>query len=79
LWVYANYDTADIYFHTWKGSNWLRWRFTNQGGGTYLGVWVTPIEPLVYHSAFDMLHHETLWDDEYKYDSNVWLMPYVVE
>ena len=78
LWVYANYDTAEVYFHTWKGSNWLRWQFTNQGGGAYLGVWAAPIEEEVYHSAFDMLHHETLWDDAYRYDSNVWLMPYTI-
>lgn len=78
LWVYANYDTAEVYFHSWKGSNWLRWQFTNQGGGVYLGVWSTPLDAQVYHSAFDILHHETLWDDQYMYDSNVWLMPYTV-
>jgi len=79
LWVYANYDTADIYFHSWKGSNWLRWQFANQGSGAYFAVWAAPVEALVYHSAFDMLHHQTLWDSEYRYDCNAWLMPYVVE
>lgn len=79
LWVYANYDTAEVYFHSWKGSSWLRWQFANQGGGRYFGVWSAPVAADVYHSAFDVLHHETLWDDEYRYDSNVWLLPYTVE
>jgi hypothetical protein len=79
LWVYTNQDTAEVYFHSWKGSNWLRWQLSYQGVGFYSGVWTTPIDPGIYHAAFDVLRHETLWDDQFPYDSNVWMLPYVVE
>lgn len=78
LWVYANDDTAEVYFHSWRLPNWHRWRFSNEGGGVYFGVWSTPVEAGIYHSAFDILQHETLWDSAYPYDSNVWLLPYMV-
>jgi len=79
LWVYANDGTADVYFHLWRETNWLRWGFRNEGGGVHFGVWTTPLEANVYHTGFDILQHETLWDDTYPYDSNVWLLPFVVE
>ncbi len=78
LWVYTNQDTAEVYFHSWKGSNWLRWELSYRGVGLYSGVWTTPLDAGVYHAAFDALRHETLWDDQFPYDSNVWMLPYVV-
>lgn len=77
--VYTDDETAEVYFHSWGQTNWLRSKFEHQGGGVYSGGWLIPGQVGIYHLAFDMLQHETLWDSAYSYDSKVWLLPYKVE
>ncbi len=50
----------------------------NVGEGTYTGTWHAQLVPAVRFVVFDCLQHGTLHDDEYPYDFNGWLFPYIV-
>jgi hypothetical protein len=50
----------------------------NIGDQSYSGVWHAQLLPAVRFAVFDCLQHETLHDDEYPYDFNGWLFPYLV-
>lgn len=80
LTVYANAATLRLFLHVFL-PHWpwhVRVPFTNAGDGTYTGVWNVQLIPAVRFAVFDCLHYGTLHDDEYPYDFNGWLFPYVV-
>jgi len=79
LTVYAGDPSAFVFLHAFRLLRHRRWRFHNDGGGVYSGVWFAPLRAGIHHAALDMIQHETLLDDTYPYDSNCWLMPYKVE
>lgn len=58
---------------------WWRWRFMNQVNGGWQRTWKTPLNKGVYPAIFDILHMNTLDDNQYRYDSNGWLIPYRIE
>lgn len=55
-----------------------RMRFKNNGDDTYTGTWTTGEFPGVRHVGFNALTHGTLDDDTAPYDSQAWMMPFVV-
>ncbi|MFI5371667.1 MAG: hypothetical protein ACHQ52_08920 [Candidatus Eisenbacteria bacterium] len=55
-----------------------RFHFKNNGDGTYSGTWATPDWPGLRHVGIDALTRGTLFDDSAPYDSQAWMMPYVV-
>lgn len=59
--------------------HWWRWRFNNVGVGIWTGTWTTPLIPSVRMAAFDILHQNTLDDNQYPYNSNAWIFPYRVQ
>ncbi len=66
-----------------------RVRFQNNGDNTYTAVWTVP-QPWQYgegpmpmgapvlHFGFDALSHGTLFDDTAPYDSQAWVLPFVI-
>jgi len=54
----------------------LRFRFTNNGDGTYTGVWTVPPVLGIHHFGVNALSHGTLFDDEAPYSSDAWILPY---
>ena len=55
-----------------------RLRFKNNGDGTYVGTWSTPMLPGLRHVGINALTHGTLYDDGAPYDSQAWMLPFVV-
>jgi hypothetical protein len=55
-----------------------RFRFANNGDGTYTGVWRAPFFTGIAHVGVNALSHGTLFDDAEPYDSEAWLLPYIV-
>ncbi len=76
--AYTNDSTACVFLHTFRALRPHRWRFLREGNGVYHGFWFTPRRLGIHHAAVDIIHHETIFDDEYPYDSNAWLLPYRV-
>jgi len=80
LTVYANGASHRLFLHVfvpiWPWH--VRLPFENGGDGTYTGVWNVQLIPAVRFAVFDCLHYGTLHDDEYPYDFDGWLFPYVV-
>ncbi len=81
LTVYSN-DDIYAFLHA-RGRRfgfrrWWRWEFDEIEYGVWSGVWLTPQMPGVRMAAFDILHMNTLDNNEYQYDSNVWIFPYRV-
>lgn len=56
----------------------LRFRFHNNGDNTYTGVWPAPMMMGMQHVGVDALSHGTLFDDTQPYDSQAWILPYLV-
>jgi hypothetical protein len=64
-----------------------RFRFHNNGDGTYSATWLVPDlrlgtgprpgpgRPPVFHFGVDALSHGTLFDDQAPYDSQAWVLP----
>ena len=64
-----------------------RFRFHNNGDGTYTGVWLVPDlrlengprpgpgRPPIYHFGVNALSKGTLFDNQAPYDSQAWLLP----
>lgn len=65
----------DVVVLKWRGT---KFRFQNHGDGTHTGVWRAPARMGVGHVGIDALAHGTLFDDEAPYDSQAWVLPYVV-
>jgi hypothetical protein len=59
----------------WAG---LRFRFHPNGDGTYTATWTTPMFAHVGHLGVNALSHGTLFDDTAPYDSQAWILPFVV-
>ena len=55
-----------------------RLQFKNNGDGTHTGTWMTPDLRGLRHIGVNALAHGTLFDDAAPYDSQAWMMPYVV-
>lgn len=55
----------------------LRFRFANNGDGTYTGKWVVPPVAGIHHFGVNALSHGTLFDDVAPYSSDAWILPYV--
>lgn len=55
-----------------------RFRLTNNGDGTYSGTFRVGLITGVRHFAVNALSHGTLFDDTAAYDSQAWILPYVV-
>jgi hypothetical protein len=55
-----------------------RFRFRNNGDGTYSGAWKSPALLGVRHVGVNALSHGTLFDDTAPYDSQAWILPYLV-
>lgn len=55
-----------------------RLRFHANGDNTYTGVWTVRALAGLRHFGVNALAHGTLFDDEAPYDSQAWLLPFVV-
>jgi len=55
-----------------------RMRFHNNGDGTYSGTWTTPDVAGLRHVGLNALTHGTLYDDTAPYDSQAWMVPFVI-
>jgi hypothetical protein len=55
-----------------------RFRFHNNGDNTYTGVWPIGAVAGVRHFGVNALSNATLFDDALPYDSQSWILPYVV-
>jgi len=55
-----------------------RFRFHNNGDGTHSGTWKSPALVGVRHVGVNALSHGTLFDDVAPYDSQAWILPYLV-
>ena len=55
-----------------------RRRFHSNGDGTYTATWSARALAGVHHLGVNALSHGTLYDDEAPYDSQAWILPYVV-
>jgi hypothetical protein len=55
-----------------------RERFHNNGDNTYTGTWRTPFLLGPRHFGVNALAKGTVFDDELPYDSQAWILPYVV-
>ena len=74
--LFANDNSALVYLHPFRLGG--RKKFENNGDGSYSGTWIIPSPPL-HRVGFDMIRKETLYDDTYPHDSNIWVFPYRVE
>lgn len=52
--------------------------FRNNGDGTYSGVWRAPYLAGIRHVGVNALSRGTLFDDSAPYDSEAWILPYLV-
>lgn len=57
-----------------------RFKFHNNGDNTYTGVWTVPLlaETGLHHFGVNALSRGTLFDDQAAYDSQAWLLPFVI-
>ena len=55
-----------------------RRRFHNNGDNTYTGVWRAPFFAGVEHVGVNAFSNGTLFDDAAAYDSQAWILPYVI-
>ena len=55
-----------------------RSRFHNNGDGTHTTTWTAGALDGLRHLGVNALSHDTLFDDEAPYDSQTWILPYVV-
>ncbi len=56
---------------------WWRWRFRKVEDGVWELTWRTPLRNLrIRPLIFDILHKDTIDDNEYQYDSKAWIFPY---
>jgi hypothetical protein len=73
--VYTNDNSALVFLHPYM---FFRYRLQNNGDGSYSGIGIIP-SPGFYRVAFDVIEWETIYDDTYPHDSNIWVYPYLVE
>lgn len=66
-----------IFTHHWPWH--FRIPFQKEEGGTFIGTWRVQRIPAVRFAVFDLLHHGTIYDDNYPYDFNGWLFPYLTQ
>lgn len=68
-----NDDVALLYLRD------MRFRLKNNGDDTYSGTFRTGWLAGVRHFGVNALSHGTLFDDTAPYDSQAWILPYIVE
>lgn len=56
-----------------------RFRLANHGDGTYGGTFRAGVFAGVRHFGVNALSHGTLFDDTAPYDSQAWILPYIVD
>lgn len=56
-----------------------RFRFRNHGDGSHSGTWMSPALLGVRHVGVNALSRGTLFDDAAPYDSQAWILPYLVK
>jgi hypothetical protein len=56
-----------------------RLRFHNNGDNTYTGVFRAGFLAGVQHAGVNALSHGTLFDDQAPYDSQAWILPYIIK
>ena len=56
----------------------LRFMFRNNGDNTYTGIWRAPRLAGLNHIGVNAFSHGTLFDDALPYDSQAWILPYIV-
>jgi hypothetical protein len=56
----------------------LRSRFQGNGDGTYTGVWIAPDHGGLGHVGVNAMTRGTLFDDTAPYDSQAWVLPFVI-
>lgn len=56
-----------------------RFRFRNNGDGTHVGTWKSPVLLGVRHVGVNALSHGALFDEAAPYDSQTWILPYLVK
>lgn len=79
--LYSNDADARVFLHIVRDESpyHIRIPFTyNNNNGSYTGTWNVELIPAVRLAVFDIIHKNTLEDDVYQYDSNVWLLFYLV-
>ncbi len=67
--------TDDIVVLMWRDH---KFRFHNNGDHTYTGTWKAPFLRGVGHVGVNALSNGTLFDDAAAYDSQAWVLPFVV-
>lgn len=81
LTVYSR-DNAYAFLHSYgvneKVSGWYRKGFCRAGSSLFTAVWNAPVQLGLYTIAFDLINKKTIDDNEYSYDSNVWVILYRV-
>ena len=55
-----------------------RMRFHNNGDGTHTITWTAAALAGLHHVGVNALSHGTLYDDEAVYDSQTWILPYLI-
>ncbi len=77
------YTADDVYSflhaHSHSPELWLRSRFTEIEPGVWQREWQTSPVPGIKTVAFDILQKLTIDEENYIYDSNVWMFPYRIE
>jgi hypothetical protein len=74
LTVTTNHTDDVVLLYRWMN----RRRFTNNGDGTYSAQFMTGDFPGLRHVGVNALTHGTLFDDTAPYDSQAWILPFVV-
>ncbi len=81
LTVETNGEPAKLFLHIFT-HHWpwhFRIPFQKEEGGTFIATWRVQRIPAVRFAVFDLLHYDTIYDDNYPYDFNGWLFPYVTK
>ncbi|MBN1693912.1 hypothetical protein JW879_00745 [candidate division WOR-3 bacterium] len=79
------YSSSSPYYHIYAylHANSLghlrRWRLEEIETGVWQGYWVTPLISGIRSIAFDIVEKETIDEEEWRYLSSIWLLPYKIE
>jgi hypothetical protein len=73
------YYNIYAYLHANSLGHWRRWRLEEIETGIWQGYWVTPLISGIRAIAFDIVEKETIDEEEWRYLSSIWLLPYKIE
>ncbi len=79
--LYTHGSDAEAFLHTFVlvFPFYLRVKFKKEGDGIFTGTWKAQIIPFPRYAIFDLLNHNTLYEEETPYDFNGWLFPYNIK